>query len=54
MKTFLEAVNNGLEMSCDVGEHLEATLFGLTAAIDDMRERTAAFLEKRKAYFTGR
>jgi len=33
---------------------LEATLFGLTASTDDMREGTRAFLEKRKPQFTGR
>jgi enoyl-CoA hydratase len=31
----------------------EATLFGLVAATNDMREGTKAFLEKRKATFTG-
>ena len=32
----------------------EATLFGLVAATDDMREGTRAFLEKRKPEFKGR
>ncbi len=32
----------------------EATLFGLVASTDDMREGTAAFLEKRKAAFKGK
>jgi enoyl-CoA hydratase len=32
----------------------EATLFGLAMATDDMREGTAAFLEKRKPSFKGR
>ena len=35
-------------------QHLEATLFGLVAATDDMREGTRAFLEKRKAEWKGR
>ena len=35
-------------------EAYEATLFGLVSSTGDMRERTAAFLEKRKAAFTGR
>ena len=32
----------------------EATLFGLVASTDDMRDGTKAFLEKRKPNFTGR
>jgi enoyl-CoA hydratase len=32
----------------------EATLFGLVASTDDMREGTTAFLEKRKPAFKGR
>ena len=32
---------------------LEATLFGLVASTDDMREGTSAFLQKRKATFKG-
>jgi enoyl-CoA hydratase len=32
----------------------EATLFGLVAATDDMREGTRAFLDKRKPAFKGR
>ena len=50
----IEAVNRGLEISFDKGQFLEATLFGLVASTDDMREGTAAFLEKRKAVFKGR
>jgi len=54
MRYILEAVNHGLEMPTADGLHLEATLFGLVAASDDMREGTRAFLEKRKPEFTGR
>ena len=54
MRYIIEAVNRGLEMPLDKGQFLEATLFGLVASTDDMREGTAAFLEKRKADFKGR
>ena len=50
----IEAVNRGLEVSFDKGQFLEATLFGLVASTDDMREGTKAFLEKRKPEFKGR
>lgn len=47
----LEAVYSGLDMSLDEGCLLEATLFGVGASGDEMREGTAAFLEKRRARF---
>lgn len=50
----LTAVNRGLEMPLAEGLQHEATLFGLVAATEDMREGTKAFLEKRKPAFTGR
>ena len=43
----------GLEMPVDEALELEATLFGLVASTADMREGTAAFLEKRKPVFKG-
>jgi enoyl-CoA hydratase len=50
----INAVNKGLEMPFAEACVFEATLFGLLAATDDMREGTRAFLEKRKPVFTGK
>jgi enoyl-CoA hydratase len=50
----LEAVNRGLEMTQEEGLFLEATLFGLTCATEDMKEGLHAFLEKRAAKFKGK
>lgn len=54
VKYAMEAVEHGMEMSQEEGLFLEATLFGLCCATDDMREGTRAFLEKRPAKFQGR
>jgi enoyl-CoA hydratase len=54
VKYTMEAIERGIEMPQEEGLFLEATLFGLSCATDDMREGTKAFLEKRKAEFTGR
>jgi enoyl-CoA hydratase len=54
MRYAMEAVQHGLETSFAEGSFVEASLFGLVFATDDMREGTKAFLEKRKANFTGR
>jgi enoyl-CoA hydratase len=50
----IEAVNEGLEMPLEEGLFLEATLFGLVVTTEDFTEGTRAFIEKRKAAFTGR
>jgi enoyl-CoA hydratase len=47
----IEAVNYGLDMAFDDACLLEATLFGVGAASDQMKEGTAAFLEKRPPVF---
>jgi enoyl-CoA hydratase len=50
----MEAIEHGMEMPQEEGLFLEATLFGLCCATEDMREGTRAFLEKRPAKFQGR
>ena len=52
--TVLEGVDAALDMSLDEGLLLEANHFGLLSATADMREGTAAFLEKRAPKFEGR
>ena len=49
-----EAVAEGLDRPLAEGLALEARLFGLASATNDMREGVRAFLEKRQASFTGR
>jgi len=51
VRAAIEAVMSGSEMPFDEGQLLEATLFGLLASTEDMREGMAAFLEKRNANF---
>jgi enoyl-CoA hydratase/carnithine racemase len=53
MRYIINAVNKGVEMPFAEACQYEATLFGLVASTDDMREGTAAFLEKRKPVFKG-
>jgi len=50
----LQAVREGLQMTLDEGLLMEAALFGLSCATEDMREGTRAFVEKRKPAFKGR
>src|SRR5437660_6079683 len=54
VRASIEAVNNGLNMSFEEGQFLEATLFGLLCASDDTKEGMRAFLEKRAASFIGK
>ena len=54
VKYAMEAVERGMEMPQEEGLYLEATLFGLCCATQDMREGTRAFLEKRPPKFEGR
>jgi enoyl-CoA hydratase len=50
----MEAVTRGLEMGFADACALEASLFGLVTATEDMKEGTRAFVEKRKPEFKGR
>jgi len=54
VKYSMEAIERGMEMAQEDGLFLEATLFGLCCATEDMREGTRAFLEKRPAQFQGK
>lgn len=47
----IEAAHHGLDMAFEDGCLLEATLFGVGAGSAEMKEGTAAFLEKRKPNF---
>ncbi len=49
----MEAIRRGVEMPLAEGLNFEATLFGLCAATEDMKEGMTAFLEKRVPRFTG-
>jgi enoyl-CoA hydratase len=50
----MEAISRGTEMPQQEGLLLEATLFGLCCATEDMHEGMRAFLEKRTACFQGK
>jgi enoyl-CoA hydratase len=50
----MEAVDAGLDGGLDAGLRLEAAAFGVSAATEDRREGTRAFLEKRRAVFAGK
>src|SRR5689334_14762386 len=51
MRYAMEAIHSGLETPFVEACRLEATLFGMVTATDDMKEGTRAFLEKRKPEF---
>lgn len=53
LRAILDAVILGGDMALDQGLSYETHLFAVTASTADMREGTAAFLEKRPAQFRG-
>ncbi|MGH9486613.1 MAG: enoyl-CoA hydratase-related protein [Terriglobales bacterium] len=50
----LQAVRAGADTNLDAALELEASLFGLCCASDDVQEGTRAFVEKRAPVFHGR
>jgi enoyl-CoA hydratase len=50
----MEAVDVGLDGGIEAGLRFEAAAFGVSAATEDRREGTRAFLEKRRPAFTGK
>ena len=50
----MDAVDTGLESGLEEGLRFEAAAFGVSAATEDSKEGTRAFLEKRRAAFTGK
>ncbi len=49
-----DAIANGLNMGKEDGFRYEASLFGVLFATDDQKEGMGAFVEKRKAVFSGK
>lgn len=53
LRAVKQAINRGLNTDLATGCAIEVDAFALTLASSDAKEGTAAFLEKRKAVFTG-
>ena len=49
-----DAIANGLNMTKEDGFRYEASLFGVLFATEDQKEGMEAFIDKRKAAFTGK
>ena len=48
------AIKRGMEVDLESGIAIEADLFGMCFATEDQKEGMHAFLERRKAEFTGK
>jgi enoyl-CoA hydratase len=54
LRAAMEVIGRGHDIDFDDASALEAQMFGVLCATDDMKEGTKAFLEKRAADFKGR
>jgi enoyl-CoA hydratase len=54
IRAAMEVVNRGHDLDFDDACALEAQMFGVLCATEDMKEGTKAFLEKRPAVFKGK
>ena len=54
LHTIIDSINHGAECSLPEGLDYETKAFAICCATEDMKEGTSAFLEKRKANFTGK
>ena len=54
LRAAIEVVNRGHDIDFDDACALEAQMFGVLCATEDMKEGTKAFLEKRQASFKGK
>ncbi len=53
VRYILDAVHRGIQLPLREAQAFEATLFGLIASTEDMREGSSAFLQKRQPEFKG-
>ena len=53
VKSVMEVINSGFDLSLNEALQFEASHFGLLCASEDKKEGTQSFLEKRKPHFTG-
>ena len=54
LRAAMEVINQGYDLGFDDACRLEANMFGVLCATEDMKEGTGAFLEKRKPDFKGK